>query len=715
MTAPIFRDRVRETTLVVGTGPAALLGAVLGSQPFSVIGDGGQCYYCIADQNGPHWEVGLGTYSAAGNQLLRTSVLAGSNGTGAVDFPAGTKDVFLDYPAAAVVAAGTPATLSGLTITGLSGVLKASAGVLAGSATTTDLPEGANLYYSDVRAAAAAPVQSVFGRTGVVVLQSGDVTTALGGTPALVGQANTFTTGTQKVQSGGAATKALVVQAAASQSANLTEWQGSTGAILASVGPAGVLSVPSASIGSLAGVLKATAGVVSGSATTSDLPEGSNFYYTDLRASAAAPVQSVFGRTGAVVLQSSDVTTVLGGTPALLGQANTFTTGTQKVQSGGVATKALVVQAAASQSANLTEWQDSTGTALASVGPAGSLTVSAASIGSLAGVLKATAGAVSGSATTSDLPEGSNLYFTNSRASAAAPVQSVFGRTGAVVLQSSDVTTALGFSDFARTGVANTFTIGTQTIQTGAAGTKGLVVQGVASQSANLTEWQNSSGTVLMSVRGSDGALVAKAGQNILSYPFNGGWLFANALYIQSGNPSEISTNSTGVFGWHSNAIDPLSGSHDTGLGRNAGGVVEVNNGTAGQWGALKCGVRDSGTTTITDGLTIGHQSTATPAAGLGSAALFNINSSTTADRNAGRLAYQWVTATDASRKARGTLTVYDTAEREAIRFEASGTEPMLGFYGVSATARQVLATGAGATVDTIISALQTLGLVKQS
>lgn len=83
--------------------------------------------------------------------------------------------------------------------------------------------------------------------------------------------------------------------------------------------------------------------------------------------------------------------------------------------------------------------------------------------------------------------------------------------------------------------------------------------------------------------------------------------------------------------------------------------------------------------------------------------------------RQMGQLDYTWATATDASRKARGTLWVYDTAAREAIRAEASGSEAMLGFYGVAATARQLLATGAGATVDDVITALQTLGLVKQS
>lgn len=39
----------------------------------------------------------------------------------------------------------------------------------------------------------------------------------------------------------------------------------------------------------------------------------------------------------------------------------------------------------------------------------------------------------------------------------------------------------------------------------------------------------------------------------------------------------------------------------------------------------------------------------------------------------------------------------------------------LLGFYGHAATAQQVLATGGGATVDNVITALQALGLVKQA
>ena len=95
----ILKDRVRETTTVTGTSSATLLGAVTGFQSFSVIGDGNTCYYTIADQSGPNFEVGIGTYSSAGPTLARTTILESSNGGAIVPFPAGVKDVFVTYPA----------------------------------------------------------------------------------------------------------------------------------------------------------------------------------------------------------------------------------------------------------------------------------------------------------------------------------------------------------------------------------------------------------------------------------------------------------------------------------------------------------------------------------------------------------------------------------------------------------------------------------------
>jgi len=93
-----LKDRVKETTIVVGTGAATLLGSSIGFQPFSVVGNGNTTYYCISDQFGSNWEVGIGTYSSSGNTLARTTVLASSNAGALVVFTTGVKDVFVTYP-----------------------------------------------------------------------------------------------------------------------------------------------------------------------------------------------------------------------------------------------------------------------------------------------------------------------------------------------------------------------------------------------------------------------------------------------------------------------------------------------------------------------------------------------------------------------------------------------------------------------------------------
>ena len=126
--ALVVNDRVKETTAVVGTGIATLLGAALGFQSFAVIGNGNTTYYCISDQGGANWEVGIGTYTASGTTLARTTVLASSNGGALVVFTAGVKDVFVTYPAEKsvhldasgnAIGLGTPASFVATNVTGL--------------------------------------------------------------------------------------------------------------------------------------------------------------------------------------------------------------------------------------------------------------------------------------------------------------------------------------------------------------------------------------------------------------------------------------------------------------------------------------------------------------------------------------------------------------------------------------------------------------------
>lgn len=95
----VVKDRVKETTTTTGTGTVTLLGASTGFQSFSAIGNANTTYYCIAAQTGSEWEVGIGTYTSSGTTLARTTVLASSNSGSLVNFSAGTKDVFVTYPA----------------------------------------------------------------------------------------------------------------------------------------------------------------------------------------------------------------------------------------------------------------------------------------------------------------------------------------------------------------------------------------------------------------------------------------------------------------------------------------------------------------------------------------------------------------------------------------------------------------------------------------
>lgn len=96
--ALVLADRVKETTSTTGTGTITLAGAAVGFRSFSAIGNGNTTYYAIVDNTTGAWEVGVGTYTSSGTTLARTTILSSSNSNNAVDFAAGSKDVFVTYP-----------------------------------------------------------------------------------------------------------------------------------------------------------------------------------------------------------------------------------------------------------------------------------------------------------------------------------------------------------------------------------------------------------------------------------------------------------------------------------------------------------------------------------------------------------------------------------------------------------------------------------------
>ena len=114
--ALVLADRVRETTTTTGTGTVTLAGAVTGFQSFAIVGDGNITYYTIAGQGTSEWEVGIGTYTSSGTTLARTVVLDSSNSGSLVSFSAGTKDVFVTYPAGRSVSGGDGYTENDATI-----------------------------------------------------------------------------------------------------------------------------------------------------------------------------------------------------------------------------------------------------------------------------------------------------------------------------------------------------------------------------------------------------------------------------------------------------------------------------------------------------------------------------------------------------------------------------------------------------------------------
>jgi hypothetical protein len=97
--ALVLNNRVRETTSTTGTGAVTLGGAVDGFQTFAAgIGNSNTTYYAISINTESEWEVGLGTLNGDSSTLTRTTVLESSNSDSAVDFSAGSKEVFCTLP-----------------------------------------------------------------------------------------------------------------------------------------------------------------------------------------------------------------------------------------------------------------------------------------------------------------------------------------------------------------------------------------------------------------------------------------------------------------------------------------------------------------------------------------------------------------------------------------------------------------------------------------
>ena len=150
--ALVVNDRVKETSTTTGTGTLNLAGAVAGFETFVAgIGNSNTTYYSIVNENG-EFEVGLGTVTdATPDTLARTTVISSSNSDSAVNFSAGTKDVFCTLPASKAVildSSGNIVANNGSNLTALNATALAS-GTVANARLDAQLQDVAGLAVTD--------------------------------------------------------------------------------------------------------------------------------------------------------------------------------------------------------------------------------------------------------------------------------------------------------------------------------------------------------------------------------------------------------------------------------------------------------------------------------------------------------------------------------------------------------------------------------------
>ena len=158
----VLADRVRETSTTTGTGTLTLAGAVAGFRTFSAgVGNTNTCYYTIT--MGSDWEVGVGTVGAG--TLTRDTILSSSNSGSAVNFAAGTKDVFATYPAGRSVTTTEPLTNKPIDSSTIGGTTPAAGTftTLTGNSTSQFGRSSANYFQAIGAAANASPEISVLG------------------------------------------------------------------------------------------------------------------------------------------------------------------------------------------------------------------------------------------------------------------------------------------------------------------------------------------------------------------------------------------------------------------------------------------------------------------------------------------------------------------------------------------------------------------------
>ena len=259
--------------------------------------------------------------------------------------------------------------------------------------------------------------------------------------------------------------------------------------------------------------------------------------------------------------------------------------------------------------------------------------------------------------------------------------------------------------------VANTFTLGTNQFRAGADGTVALAARRHSSgATANIFEARNESDGILLNITstGAIGIRAALSGASALYAPWSSGDASRTAYFgSASGSNNQIAvvaeSGSTTAFTGTSTSGIGIIGSSGSNIGLQAATGATATPAFEAFLTAV------SATTSTTPAARVRMRSSGTPGNGFGAQWIWQLESTTTNDREAARWDVLWADATDASRKGRVALNAGDTsAEREGLRVESSGSAAMIGFLGATAAVRQTSGADltnnvtSGGTDDTI-------------
>jgi hypothetical protein len=547
----------------------------------------------------------------------------------------------------------------------------------------------------------------------------------------------------------------LVVKANGTQTANLQEWQNSTGTPLAYFNGKCSLKIKGQAAEFPIEVFDSTGAtsIFSVANTTGDcLSAGTFSTATGFRATAYGVYMGVLNAQRFTFNNTS---------PSIVANS-----------SGNTTDVVFGVRGTAGQSGNLQEWQNSSGTALSYVTGAGLVSVNGASLTDAIASLPRALGVKAGTTEFGFVNNSAEGFFSATNGTITVFGAHVNSADGAVFgCYSAHPTTIRANSNANYIQVQTTnktvvsyWTSGSAPVADGrlsvfaaSSAVKGLTVQGAVSQSANLQEWQDSSGT--------PGARVTSA--------------------MAFSNPSQSSGSANEIFGAGAGAA-LTTGANNVIIGKDCGasyttgnnsvligqgitygtagnGTEDVllgqgitRNATAGQYGGIAIGraITLSGTNPLVIGsgqtggagtIVIGVSNTVTGVAAQAygktnnvthqacvfvgeegtsdrvaefryvvrnnNTAWFAINAvdASTADRRQFLLGTSWADSTDATRKARVKFFAGDSSGDgpECMRFEAGASSAaLIGFLGATAVARQ---TGSA------ITGLVNLGLFSSS